>query len=109
MLIIKELYILIRETCWNRRRIRLDFLRLGRQVGRGLGWGDEFAPDGISGWCLCRLAGKMGSFGKKVGLRRIGGGPRVGTGGGKVPSLPDSEVSDGRVGVRQGGTSQSEQ
>ena len=65
MLGIKELHILIWETCRNRRRIRLDFLRFLGRKGRGLGWGDGFVPDGVSGWILCRLAGKMGSFGKK--------------------------------------------
>ena len=30
--------------------------------GEGLGWGNGFVPDGVSGCVLCRLAGKMGSF-----------------------------------------------
>jgi hypothetical protein len=33
-------------------------------VGMGLGWGGGFAPDGVSGWVLFGLAGKMGSSGK---------------------------------------------
>ena len=33
--------------------------------GEGLGWGDGFVIGGVSGCFLCKLSGKMGSFGKK--------------------------------------------
>ena len=45
----------------------------------GLGWRDGFVPDGVSGWILCRLAGKMGSFGKSE-FEAVLGGSMVGTG-----------------------------
>jgi hypothetical protein len=41
------------------------FPTFAAEDGEGLGWGAGFAPDDVSGWILCRLAGKMGSFGKK--------------------------------------------
>src|SRR5450631_1205074 len=54
------------------------FYRLG---GEGVDWGNGF----VAGWCkwffLCRLAGKMGSFGKKADLRRLWVGRWWGLGG----------------------------
>ena len=41
------------------------------QDREGLGWGDGFVPDGISGCVLCQSAEKMGSFGKKADWRRL--------------------------------------
>jgi hypothetical protein len=42
------------------------FPTLAARDREGSGWADGFVPDGVrvSGWILCRLGGKMGSFGK---------------------------------------------
>jgi hypothetical protein len=77
---IKELRILNLEDVTESQTDSSGFPTFCRLGGEGLGWGDGSVPDGVSGWVLCRLAGEMGSFGKK----RIGGGlggPRVGPGG----------------------------
>src|ERR1017187_5860241 len=57
--------------------------------------------DGVSGCVLCRLAGKMGSFGKRVDWRRVWGEQVCGTGFPSVLSHSMGRGVQSEIGTRE--------